>query len=265
MVRLRAPDQPQTFQLGTAWAISKRRLVTSAAIVTGVRDLQNKLPLVTVFQPGLKLDAQVVSSRVHPQYEPAWRDANAARSEVEQLERELVDPADPNRLADANRLNEIKTQRIAVEERLYQAASRLVAHDVAVLEVSRDLPASLALSDRVTTISPASRVTLATFPLRFQSQDHLVDPEQPPQLVEATGRLMNRVPLDSHPTAGWWRLNVSTDLAEQNCSGSPVLNSRNQVVGLYSRPTPPDRIQPTPSAIHDITEIDRLRDFLPAP
>jgi hypothetical protein len=54
-------------------------------------------------------------------------------------------------------------------------------------------------------------------------------------------------------------------LSGQNWAGSPIVNSAERVVGVYSRPTPPpfeapDR--PTPET-HDVVEIDKLQALLP--
>ena len=260
IVRLQAPGMPQAFQLGTAWAVSPRRLITSAAVVQGLRDNQHRLSSVAVHQPATRRDASVTSTRMHPHYERAWSDANDARSEIEELESELFKLTDPNRQTESPRIQQIKTARIDAEERLFQATQQMVAHDVGILDVTQDLPTWLALAARGTPIQPASGVTLATFPLAFDSDDYLVDPEQPPRLVEAGAILLQRSSLESNRNIGWWLLRTQTDLTRSNCSGSPVLNSRNEVIGLYSRPTPNNSVQPSHPSAHDIATLDWLQE-----
>ena len=261
IVRLKAPGMPQAFQLGTAWAVSPGRLITSAAVVQGLRDNQHRLSSVAVHQPATRHDALITTTRMHPHYERAWNDANDARFEIEELESELFKLTDPNRQPESTRIQQIKTARIAAEECLFQATQQMAAHDVGILDVSQNLPTWLALAPRDTPTPPASRVTLATFPLAFDSEDYLVDPEQPPRLVEAGAILLQRSSLESKPDAGWWLLRTQTDLTRSNCSGSPVLNSRNEVIGLYSRPTPSSSAQPPHPATHDIATLDWVHEL----
>jgi hypothetical protein len=94
--------------------------------------------------------------------------------------------------------------------------------------------------------------------------DTLVDPDHPTPLQQHIGRLRHAEPVRTPVIPSRYLVRFSDPLTGQNWCGSPVLNSKGTVIGLYVRPTmsPPGQ-PPAPVATHDIAVIDGLRDWLP--
>ncbi len=64
----------QQFRLGTAWALSPKRLVTSAAVVIAIEELQESGLTAIVTPAGGTRGIQVTATRVHPEYRQAHLD-----------------------------------------------------------------------------------------------------------------------------------------------------------------------------------------------
>lgn len=258
LVLLQHPDQPQVYQLGTAWAVAPRQLVTSGAIVQAVETLRETLPRAFLRSPGVSREFAIVGLRKHPEYRRAVDAEAAARAEADALRTELeqAEPSDQDALT---------AKLVAAEERRYQALERQVHFDLGILEVDRDLPHQLS-SAPLAPDSPRVGARLTLHGLPFPMREILADPDTltPPMSVPATVVLRQLLPDSREPA----RLLVRTqrDLAGENWSGSPVVNAAGRVVGIYSRPTPPpfneDETPQVPTVpTHDIAEIARLREF----
>ncbi len=91
---------------------------------------------------------------------------------------------------------------------------------------------------------------------------YLLDPEHltQPFLVEGNVLALQQA---GEGSAGVQRmlLKCQVELSDQNWSGSPILNSKHEVVAVYSRPTPPPLdLRPAVDS-HDAAQIERLREF----
>lgn len=257
LVMVKDPRQEQIYQLGTAWASAKRTLVSSAGIVVAVEELRDVLPNATVNSPNLKKELEIIGMTVHPEYRRAAAEAKAAQQEAESLRLELEQNKTPDQI------NPIAEKIVAAEERRFQALERMVFYDVGILEVKDELAVLLPIAGGDAAIPrPGSSILLAGVP--FPMQSYQVDPANLTQPSNAKGNVQAHSQADGNsPAARRILLKCTKDLASQNWSGSPILNAAREVIGVYSRPTPPplDPKSPTIPNLHDAAEIERLREF----
>jgi len=258
LVVVKNPAQEQEFQLGTAFAISEHQLVTSAAIVVGTEQLRTTAPLTAVRSASGKKEWSVISSRVHPLYRRAVADAATARDEAEEL-RAKIEETD-----DIEQRNKIVEELVVAEDKRFEALERQVFFDVAVLQVAEWIPGSFDLAADGWKARAGSKTTLHGMP--FDQEEVFADPDAPPAHSESDGKVFAR---QQHEADGksFHRMLVrcSLDLSGQNWSGSPLLNAAGEVVGVYSRPTPPPLDPEGGPRIntHDFAEFLRIRDIAP--
>jgi len=253
LVQVVAEGNQQIFRLGTAWAITPRKLITSGAVAAGMQALRDVAPTARVASADGKQTLAIRSFKLHPAYESALKEATHAQGEAEGLRLELEKPQ-----ADVNALTE---RLIAVEERRFQAFERQTGVDLALLEVDGDLPHPLSVAKpQSRTLKVGNRVRLGGFP--FKPDDFIVDPDlsSPVSTVDAT---VGTVTNGSSSRPSYWRIRTGTDLGSDNWSGGPVVDATGRVVGTYSRPTPPPpgRAPPETWILHDVADIEGLSAF----
>lgn len=250
IVQVETDEDHQRYRLGTAWAISPQKLITSGAVAAGVQALRKVASTARVVSADGMRSLTVRSIRLHPGYESAMEDAGDAQSEAEGLRLELE-----QRSADVDSLTE---QLITAEEKRYQAYERQTGVDLALLEVDGAMPHSLPVaksSERP--LKLGSRMRLAGFP--FEEEDFIVDPDHSSSL-ETRDATVGTAPHGHTAGPAYWRIRTGADLGSDNWSGSPVIDSTGGVVGVYSRPTPPPPGRPPPETwiLHDVADAEGL-------
>eukprot|EP00913_Durusdinium_trenchii_P023464 g22042.t1 len=85
-VLVKDAEEATPFRVGTAVAIGKRHLLTSGSIIKAITSLQSDFPKVTVFCP--KTEKQFLidmgKSKIHPDFDTAYRTARTANRKYEQ-------------------------------------------------------------------------------------------------------------------------------------------------------------------------------------
>jgi hypothetical protein len=253
LVRMSAPDQDQTFRLGAAWAIDKRRLATSGSIGLGVQQNRELLPKVTVQSVDKSPPVAVTDVRIHPEYRKVSAKAMEAKTELDESWA-AVDDADEETIPE-----EMQPQMLAAQSRLLDALQEQLDFDLAILEVGEDLPHVLPVARDLAGLRPGATIRLIGLP--FPMDELLVDPDAALAATTITGQIQVKVPSGGDGVRHW--LAKFKDAAPQdNWIGSPVLNAQGEAIGLYCQPSPPTEIRDdyVPST-HEIIAIDRVAEI----
>lgn len=92
-VLVASEDRQQVYQVGTAWAVSPQRLVTSGAVVLAVERLRQNLGIVMIRHPGSKTD-YFVAERAHPKFVELTSNATQLQTQLLELDRQLEKTTD---------------------------------------------------------------------------------------------------------------------------------------------------------------------------
>ncbi len=254
LVLLSAPDRDQTYRLGMAWAMEKRRLVTSAAVAQGIQQLREQLPQATVRGMDHRARATLADVHVHPEYQRISRLVSNLQQELDDLRGELEGSRDDSLI------EQLRPKMIDVQSQLLESLHRQVDYDVAVMDVDRDLPNWLPVpAAESAKARPGTLVQLVGFP--FPVDEFLLDPEAEMSFVTVQGQVQAKVK-GADEAVRHWLVKLRDAKPEENWSGSPVVNSRGEVLGVYSRPTAPLESQADFVPVtHEMTAIGQLMDF----
>ena len=253
-VLVASEDRQQVYQVGTAWAVSPQRLVTSGAVVLAVEKLRQNLGAVLVRHPTTKTDF-FVAERAHPKFVELVANANQLQAQLIELDRQLeksTDAAEKQTLE--QKLQELDLQLIAqLREAMY--------FDIGVLEIRDRLPHILPQADS----TPAKGQRLRLLGVPFPEDEQLLNPDRPPQHQEISGQLLALLPQIESASSPIVFNAAIKDLQGQQWSGAPVLNSSGQVVAVFSRLAPPDiKGPPDPKQLRPhATDIRALRELIP--
>ncbi|MBS0263708.1 MAG: hypothetical protein JSS02_17325 [Planctomycetes bacterium] len=254
-VELRVADGTHGVQYGTAWAVGPRQLVTTGDVARGMARNQEYYPLARAVPAASTTAYEITRIIVHPEYEPPANRLDDAIRNIEQ-----------QKMALAQAETEEERQQIIAElrhldELAIVAADETVHVNLAVLEVDRPLPAMLSWADASASAKVGQRLLLAGYVLT--GKELQIDPEKHYRPEQRPGRLKMAEDPHSQSTPPLWLAGFDDLLADQNWSGSPILDSRGTVVALYSRPTPP-LVGKNPAGIvtHDLTLLGGLKALL---
>src|SRR5262249_51236845 len=108
LVQVVTDGNQQIYRLGTAWAITPRKLITSGAVAAGMQALRDVAPKARITSAKGTQTLAIRSFNLHPAYEAALKEATDAQAEAEGVRLELEKPQ-----ANVNALTE---RLIAAEE-----------------------------------------------------------------------------------------------------------------------------------------------------
>jgi hypothetical protein len=252
-VFVRDAEGKRLFRLGTAWTASRRRLVTSGAVVIAIEDLQRAGLTAIIYPAATNTAIKVQAGRVHPAYRQAVADASAARKDLDKL-------GGSSSAADAGKSDDSAPERIqAARDQLARAYESQSNFDLGVLETDQDLHKVLAVSSATLKQPAEARFVLAGWP--FQPDEyHPAVFSQAERPVQCAGKAAP----NADPASAGMRLTLEffDELDTGNWSGSPVLNETGQVVGVYSRPAGRPDEESAELQAHAVTWIGRLREFV---
>lgn len=206
VVLCREGETKTPFRVGTAFALDDSQLATSASVIRALRKLRNDgFTAPELYSPHLKRSIAIQSMDLHPRYSQA-----------------------------TTTLDDLLKNGSEVEETLLQTllnSSR--EFDVGILRVAVDLPAGFAKHDQLP--RPGQKLLVAGYP--FDVNDPFFDASLP----IAAKRLQARAHEEQSSSEN--RVAVLTgqsgadqmDQTELAFIGSPILNSENQVTGIYTR------------------------------
>lgn len=257
-LELQSGDKKRTMQLGTAWAVGPRKLVTTGDAARGLAANQERYPYAVARHSLTGMAFAIERTILHPEYQTAANQVGSAIRKIEQLREELQQTQDP-----AERKN-IGDQVHKLESEAILVLDAAVKVNTALLEVSQDVPETLDWSQaNAADASPGRQLTLVGHPLSLT--DFLVDPQQKISVEERVGKLRHVAPANESQSPVLWLVGFGDDpLKNQNWSGCPVIDASGIVIGIYARPTPPVPGAPAGSIVtHDVTVTESLRALLP--
>ena len=245
-----------TLQIGTAWAATPQRLVTSGSVVEFLNRSRAKFPTVTVKCEALGKVFSVTRFKVHPEYARLESQFQQAAKASEENGKLLDDLKRENRAPSVALENEFAASITKLE----QAYKERSYFDLGLLEVEEMLPVCLPIATK--SDKPKSPVMV----LGGAPTDGLVDSSQ---LILPPGRLAclngTKVTLarDGRSLIRWqWPTETSHE--SRNWTGSPLLDAAGRVIGLFSIPTPPSEPLGNPAANQfDAVSIQQLDEMLP--
>lgn len=246
------------FRVGTGFAIDEQRVATSAAVIQAIEELErNGFPEVFLFSPATGEEIGIVSMTVHPRFAAANAVALEAQQEHDGLFDELeLQPPTPEAF------EAVKAQLVAARSRALEAIDQKTTYDVAIVKVNRRRSHWLPRSDSDGALRPNQKLSVVGYAFdvqdpyfeRHASLDPDTMPSRASQWVRSTEGSAARMVAKADPRQG-----------EYAYLGSPVLNSEGQVVGIYSRPTPPrDGGESSATPTFDAALLRRLRECLAA-
>jgi len=252
-LELRTADRKRTVQIGSAWAVAPRRLVTTGDAARGIALNQEFFPDAFARHTMTGEEFEIKGMSLHPQYESAARRLEQALRDLQRLKGEF------ERATDSADRKKIEALLHKLDSEAIIAADESVNVNFALLDVAQDVPSRLDFA-----LTPVMKVgqqlTLVGHPLPRAEQ--LVDPDHPVPVQLSIGRLQHTDSVFGPAVPARCLVRFDDALKGQNWSGSPVLNSEGVVIGLYIRVTPPPPgTSATPIATHDVSLISGARDL----
>ena len=284
LVLVKDAQQAYTFRVGTAAAISDHQLLTTASVVKAIESLQNEFPVVTVLCPatGKQLFVLIRKWRIHPEFLPAYRASQAAsqrydelmeriKSIAEQIKRleKTKAPSGAKALSPSRkqRIDELRTMIATIGRQLKKADSRILLNservacfDLGVLEVDGELPEPLSITVIDESYQSGDLATLQGVPYPVGEQLLPAFKGVQSRNVDGHIRMLKRFnPKLPEP----YRLVIksSADLSSSQWTGSPILNRRGRIIGVFSRLTPSYTDKPPAGDLYDAPLAVRLHDF----
>jgi hypothetical protein len=254
-LELRNAAGNRTVQIGTAWAITSRKLVTTGDAARGMALNQEFFPTAFARHTLTGEEFQIAGMTLHPKYESAAGRLEDAVREIKRLQVELEMVAEPEER------KKVEAQLSKFDSMAMVAADESVNVNVAILDVTKDSPMLLSV-DGVPPMKVGQKITLAGH--RLSPTKALADPDNPTPVTQHVGRLQHAEMARKPVTPSRCLVSFDEPLTGENWSGSPILSSDGAVIGVYSRPTPlPPGMARVPLVTHDVTVIDGIRDWLP--
>ncbi len=267
--------------IGSAVAISDRRLLTSGGVVTEVRRALAESWDVSVYSPALKRELRVVSATPHPEFDAAVGEFQKAETEFTALREQLAalqkppadnaptqpkpadkppekptgveetpaTPATPPKVPTKEELEKILKGLRDLEDRMLQAKEREIHFDVGTIDVDGALPTPIAVAPAEPPLELRAMLRLLAIPADPKNPEVTRGELKPP--AEASGRYRQRPPLIETPGVKQQSLLIRSgdDERLRNWSGGAVLDDAGRLTAIFSRPTPPLMPNEAPSAL----------------
>ncbi len=256
-------SEGQTFHLGTAFAVSNKHLASTASVIRAMQKLTAENSSMKAFAVSpmtqQELDLSGAKKTLHPEFSQTIRKLVAVEEKMSQLQQQL------EQAADAQAAKPIEDQLTEQAEERYQILEHRFFYDVGVIETSATAEESADhLQITPATGNPAIGTTILLAGIPVQQNKEMVDPAAPPGPMQSKGQVFALVPSPTNPQADRLIVKCERDISGSYFPGSPVLNAADEVVGIYSRPTPPPfGADPEAATVttHDLMSIDRLREM----
>ncbi|MFK7778319.1 MAG: hypothetical protein QM501_09370 [Gimesia sp.] len=247
--------QSQIFlRIGTATAISKNQLVTSGSVGAFIERNIEQYPVIQVHAiSDNNLIFPVIKTGLLPEYQQQIDTSTELANEIRQLQ-ESVEQQD--RLPSQQELSQIGAKMGSLKDRMFQTIEQLVCLDVAMLEVQGELPTFLSLAENLPALNKELTILGAPF---TQDETEYLPGETKLTSMKNQGFLIRFQDLGK---ASLKRMVVKckqVDL-DHNWTGSALLNSKNEIVGVYSRPAPgKDLTKPPTGDLCDVPTTNLIR------
>lgn len=251
LVLMSDEDRDQTFRQGTAWAVEKRRLVTTGSVALGLLEQREFMPNIVAKNGGKAPAVAITEILVHPEYRRATSAVLAAKKELDDLRTAIEESGE------TKPSKKTKAQMAAAQNHLLDALQEQLDCDLAILEVDRDLKDVLPVSAELAAIWPGTSIKLIGFP--FSKDERLADPDAPLKSASISG--LAQVKVADGDNVKHWLTRFRDAKPKDNWRGSPVLNAAGQVIGMYCQPSPPTEIRDEVPSTHEVTAISRLAEI----
>lgn len=249
------------YLVGNACAIGPDLLVTSASVVQAIRELRDRFPNVLLRRPDEPNDLITVNRdglAMHPKYHELLSRHQVGRNRFEQKQEalnELLEPAqEQNSSENQQRIERLQQEMVDAKLAMFDAWNEQICYDIALLHVGDRLPHFLMIDNsKDSAIGDAPCILLGTPAKKGDiqiSSDTSLDFRQ----IHGTAGAANSVP------CGRVRVRCHNRIAmDRIWIGSPLLNADNEVVGVFSRLTPPADPNQQPSGKRfDAASVKRL-------
>ena len=211
---LEDPDGNGQCQIGTAWAVTDRHLVTSASVATAIEKYRKQKRSAVAIHPASTQEFPIKKIRMHISY----RQATEAAKEAAEL---------------------------SLEKKLDAAQKMQLRYNIAVLEVSAadPLEASLPLFTRSLKNTKETTFAMVGFPFENEEDEsansltYKSDVVGPPKerRSKKLAAKMGAMPKNSKELG----ISVQFGLTDNDWSGCPILNKDHKVVGIYGEVSSP--------------------------
>ncbi len=273
-------QEARTFRVGTAVAIGKRHLLTSASVIKAIATLQDDFPKVAVLCPATEKQFRVDfgKSRVHPQFETAYRAAKEANRNYEQTAERMQsfeqsegkskgglssDDAKKRMTNLRNQITALGLQLTKWNSEVLTNSERATCFDLGVLELAvaeRPLPGHLIVSAANGKHQSGEAVVFWGNP--FPAEEPLLTSYSGNRSQKLAGRIRMLPRLDPR-IADPYRLVIKSEknLAGSQWAGAVVLDGDHRIIGVFSRLRPSYTGKPPGGDLFDAPLASRLRDF----
>ncbi|MGI9474465.1 MAG: FHA domain-containing protein [Rubripirellula sp.] len=220
------------FRVGTGFAVDAKTVVTSASVIQAMRSLQrNGFPEAFLFSPSSERELKIVSTVIHPQFEKADKTARQAQQTHDAIYDQL-ESAPPQPEA----FEAVKDRLIAASTEALEAMDQKATYDVAVINTTESLDHWLPEVSDTSKLRPKQKISVTGY--AYDVEDPFFDRDAPVALLKMSSRIAQLI-TGPKSSAGRMVASGTPEQDEYAYLGSPVLNTQGQVVGVYSRPTPP--------------------------
>ncbi len=253
-------------RIGTAFAVSEHQLLTTGNVAAFLKNDTNSFPFTQVHSPILEKNYTVDKVALLPMFEKEFFESQATIKSLSKL-RQSFEPtsSEKEKPKSKEELENISEQIIDIEEKLYQSFERQIFLDFAILEVKETLPVRLTLTKLVPAVNSKITVLGAAFPhddSAFYSNDSL----KPKQIEGRISRLLSPKEIfgnDDTTLIDRYLIQSNHSTLNENWMGSPILDSNQHVIGIYSRPTPAIKPGEPPSSVRfDSPSIIQIRNLI---
>lgn len=244
-VLAKRPDADIFYRLGTAWAASRRQLVTSGAVALAAEALKAEGAVIVVAQPFQERQVTIKTSRAHPAYTLAVERAASARARMTDESKATAKDADE--------------QADSPATELAKALSNQARFDLGVLDIEPGQRLETFLRMQTDDLGEvSSEYLLVGFP--FTEKQYQIS------AVRLAGDARERVSVKNSALKNDSDLTLTMkfagDVADEIWSGSPVLDGSQRVIAVYSRFAAPAQANESPQKRrHAVIWLGRLREF----
>lgn len=245
-VLAKSPDGESYYRLGTAWAASKKHLVTSGAVALAVEGLMREGASIVISQPFQDHPITIKTSRVHPAYSQAVERAAASKARLD--DESNVSTKGPD------------GQDESPGTQLAKALANQARFDLGVLDIDTAQRLPMSLKMQTADMEDVSKTDYLLVGFPFADSKYQLDSLQKAgDAKELTSVKNSPIKNDSDLTL---TMRFSGDAATDIWSGSPVFDRSQRVIGVYSRPaTAAQGNEPPQKRRHAIIWLGRLREF----
>ncbi|QDT92512.1 FHA domain-containing protein [Gimesia algae] len=241
-------------RIGTAFAISNNQLITSGSVGAFIERNKEQYPIIQVHST-TNTDAifLVRKTSLLPDYRQFVNTSYDLDREIRKLQEGMNNRGTP---PSKQELNQASQKMESLNDHMFQTVEQLICLDVAMLQVQGELPVHLELADELPT--PNRELTIWGVPF-LQEDAEFIAGESKYTAKSMKGYFIRFQGLENNSLKRLLVKCKGDDMA-YNWNGSPLLNSRNKVVGLYSRPTPDKDFNKPPSGEQcDVPTLEQIR------